>query len=289
MRFGMRVSRFGLVVLAAFLCSQASAQIEGMEISGFRVPEYDEQGEMTSQLFGDHAIMGADDSVKIEGVRLEFYRDEEVFLHAESPYCFYDRKEGQVHSDAPVRAEMDGMVLTGKGFELQADARTVHVLENCRVEISDVMQQADIHPTDDDAALSNSVTVITSKELFLSYEGRMARFVDTVHVDDSQLELDAQSLKISFGENNEIDWIEALTDVRILHEGREAYADKAVYDVKTDEFVLEGNPRLADGENMLMGDRIRFWRASERMICEPQARLVIFPDEEAKTELFEKK
>jgi lipopolysaccharide export system protein LptA len=260
-----------------------------MEISGFRVPEYDEQGGMTSQLFGDHATMGADDTVKIDGVRLEFYRDDEVFLHAESPYCFYDRKEELAHSDAPVQAEMDGVTLTGKGFELKAGERTVHVLDDCRVEISDVMQQADIHPVDDDAALSNSVTVITSKELFLNYEGRTARFVGTVHVDDSQLQLDSQALEIRFGENNEIDWIEAVTDVRILNEGREAYADKAVYDVQTDEFVLEGSPRLVDGENMLMGEKIRFWRASERMICEPQARLVIYPDEETKTELFEKK
>lgn len=278
-----------VAVPAVLLSLNAAAQIEGMEISGFRVPEYDEQGQMTSQLFGDHAIMGADNKVKIEGVRLEFYNDGEVLLHAESPYCFYDRQAGMAHSDAPVHAEMDGVVLDGKGFELKAGERTVHVLDDCRVEISDVMQQADIHPSDDDAALSNSVTVITSKELFLNYEGRSARFVDMVHVDDSQLEMDSQSLEIRFGENSEIDWIEALTDVRILHEGREAYADKAVYDVKTDEFVLEGNPRLSDGDNMLMGDRIRFWRASERMVCEPEAKLVIYPDQRMNTELFEKK
>lgn len=294
MRFVIRDLGFGLLLLA---CMQVSAQIEGMEISGFRVPEYNEQGEMTSQLFGDRAVTGKDDSVKIDGVRVEFYKDGEVFLHAESPYCFYEREEGVARSDAPVRAEMEGMVLTGNGFELQAGDRTVHVLENCRVEINDVMQQTDLHPAEEDEALSNAVTVITSKELFLNYQERTARFVESVHVDDTQMQLDSQSLKIRFGETSEIDWIEAQGDVRILNEGREAIADKAIYDVKTDEFVLEGNPRLIDGENTLMGDRIRFWRASEKMITETdpekktpdqQVRMVIYPDQDLKTEIFEK-
>lgn len=277
-----------MVALAMLLSLNVSAQIEGMEISGFRVPEYNEQGEMTSQLFGDRAVMGKGDSVKMDDVRVEFYDDGEVLLYAESPTCLYDREEGVAHSEAPVRAEMDGVVLTGKGFELQTEDRMVHVLQNCRVEIDDVMQQADLHPAEGGEVLSNGVTVITSEELFLVYQDRSARFVESVHIDDTQLQLDSQTLEIRFGESNEIDWIEALGNVRILHEGRKAFADKAVYDVKSDEFVLEGTPRLNDGENMLMGERIRFGRASEKMICEPQARLVITPDKHMTTKVFEK-
>jgi lipopolysaccharide export system protein LptA len=94
-------------------------------------------------------------------------------------------------------------------------------------------------------------------------------------------------LTLRFNESNEIDWIEALGAVRILNEGREAVAEKAVFDVKTDEFLLEENPKLIDGKNILMGDRIRFWRSTGRMVCEP-ARAVIFPGTELKTEFFEK-
>lgn len=275
----------GLCLATLMLCAQALAQIEGMEITGFRVPEYNEQGEMTSQLFGEHAVMGADELVKIEGLRLEFYRDGDVFLHAESAHCFYDRENGLAYSEAPVRAEMDGLLMTGTGFEMQASNRTVHVLNDSRVEIDDVMQQTDLGLEDDSRDDGNdgdstNLTVITSTELFLDYSGRSAKFVDTVHVADSKIEMDADSLEVKFGENNEIDWIQAQTGVRILSDGREAYADKAVYDIETDEFVLEGNPKLVDGENTLFGDRIRFWRASEKMVCEPGARLVIHPDED---------
>ena len=316
MRFGIRDLRFGIVALAAMVSLNAQAQIEGMEITGFRVPEYNEQGEMTSQLFGEHAVMGAEDTVEIEGVRLEFYRDGDVYLTASSPHCVYEREEGVAHSDAPVRAEMDGLLMTGTGFEMRASERMVHVLEDSRVEIDDVMQQTDLMPAgldgdtaaDDDASesgASTNLTVITSTELFLDYTGRSAKFVGDVHVDDSKMQMDAGSLEIKLSKSNEIDWIEALVGVRILSDGREAHADKAVYTIGTDEFLLEGNPKLVDGDNTLFGDRIRFWRASEKMVCEQEesdepeseddepgakkrATLVIHTDEEISTELFEK-
>ena len=278
--------KFGLAVLALLTALFANAQERGMEISGFRVPEYDEKGQMTSQLFGDHAELGADNLVKIEGVRVEFYREGETFMKVASSHCFYDQKKRMAHSDAPIRADMEGVQLTGTGYVMDARARTVQVLDKSRVVIADIMQQTALDAEAANAAVSN-VTEITSQQLFLNYDGKTARFVDSVHVEDPELKLDSGSLELRFSENNEIDWIEALTDVRILHEGREAYAGKAVYDLKTDEFVLEDEPKLVEGKNMLFGETIRFWRESGRMICEPAARVVIYPDGKFKSTIFE--
>lgn len=275
-----------LIPLIAF-CGFAFAQKPGMEVSGFRVPEYDDQGVMTSQLFGDHAEMLSGGQVKINGVRMEVYRDGETFLTVRSPYCFYEQKTREAHSDAPVEAEMDRVSLQGKGFDLQSSERKVEILEDSRVVIQDVMQQTGLE-THAAAGVMTNETVITSTKLFLDYTNRTAYFVENVHVQDPQLALDSDSLEVRFGENNEIDWIEALGEVRIFHEGREAHAGKAVYDITTDEFLLEDNPRIVDGKNMLFGDQIRFSRANEKMVCEPSARLVIYPDEKTKTSLFEK-
>lgn len=361
------------------LCGFAPAQEQGMEISGFRVPEYDEQGQMTSQLFGDHAELGADGVVKIDGVRVELYREGDVFMEVESPRCFYNQKSREVNSDAAVSAKADGIVLTGTGYLLDVEARTVHVLADSRVVFDDGVQQSGLGI---ETGGSTNKTVITSKELLLDYNGRSARFNDAVRienedtvlecekldvffnkdnklekavaessvrienkemtmrcgrldlffsgdneieravaenevklsndewkvaadrgtlmllertafleggvqVDSRELNMTCSTLKLSFDESNEINWIEARDEIRILNEGREAYAGKAVYDVKSDEFLLEEDPKLLDGKNMLMGDRIRFWRSTGRMVCEP-ARAVIFPDSNFKTELFEK-
>ncbi len=263
------------------------AQEPGMEISGFRVPDYDEQGVMTSQLFGDRAEMEGNGMVKITGVNMEFYKDEEVYMTVTSPYCFFDQKTREAHSDAPVAADMEGVHVRGRGFVLNSSDRKVQVLNESKVIIEDIMEQSD-DLSSVESLDTNEVTVITSKELFLDYNGRTVRFEESVHVQDPQMTMDCGTMNVRFGENNEIDWIEALTEVKLNNEGREAQAGRAVYDITTDEFLLEDEPKIMDGRNMLLGERIRFWRATGRMVCEPSARLIIYPDEKLETKLFEK-
>ena len=363
------------IVLGIFLMAMSAiAQEPGMEISGFRVPDYDKQGMMTSQLFGDRAEMEGNGKVKITGVSMEFYKDDEVYMTVTSPHCFFDQKTREAHSDAPIAADMKGIHVRGRGFVLNSSERKVQVLNKSKVIIEDRMEQSDdlllVEGLD-----TNEVTVITSKELFLDYNGRTVRFEESVHVQDPQMKMDCDTLNVRFSENNEIDWIEAsgddcrleggmdkvisdeaevlseapeeiskdvsdkiiitskeffldysertvrfeksvhvtepqmemdcetmtvrfneknqinwieaLTKVRILSEGREGRAEKAMYDAATDEFVLEDNPRLLEGRNVLTGDRIRFWRATGRMVCEPSARLILYSDDKLKTDIFE--
>jgi len=271
------------------LCGLAVAQEPepGMEISGFRVPDYDDQGVMTSQLFGDRAEMEGGGEVKITGVSMEFYKDEKVYMTVTSPHCFFDQKTREAHSDAPVAADMKGVHVRGCGFRLQTGDRKVQILNESKVVIEDVMEQSE-EPVALGSLETNEVTVITSKELFLDYNGRAVRFEESVHVQDSKMTMDCGTMNVRFGENNEIDWIEALAEVRLHNEGREAYAGRAVYDVTVDEFLLEDEPKIVDGRNMLLGERIRFWRATGRMVCEPSARLIIYSDGKLNAELFEK-
>ena len=273
---------FGILLMAM----SSVAQEPGMEISGFRVPDYDEQGVMTSQLFGDHAEMEGGGMVKITGLIMEFYKDDDVYMTVTSPHCFFDQKTREAHSDAPVAADMEGIHVRGRGFVLNSSDRKVQVLNESKVIIEDVMEQSD-DLSSVEGLEPNEVTVITSKELYLDYNGRTVRFEESVHVQDPQMAMDCGTMNVRFGDNNEIDWIEALTDVKLNNEGREAHAGRAVYDITTDEFLLEDEPKIIDGHNMLMGERIRFWRATGRMVCEPSARLIIYPDAKLKTELFE--
>jgi lipopolysaccharide export system protein LptA len=272
------------ILLTGFLLTvSAAAQDAGMELSGFRVPEYDREGVMVSQLFGEHAEVNPGGEVKITGLRIEFYRDGARFMEVNSPYCFYNQDTREAHSDAPVTADMEKVHVSGRGFLVKPGEDVVQVLDESRVVIEDIMQQAG----EERPRGSNDVTVITSKELLLAYKAKTVRFSERVHITDPQLTIDCGTLEIRIGESQEIDWIEALTDVRISHEGREARAGKAVYDIRTDEFLLEDNPRLISGRSQLAGERIRFWRANSRMVCEPSARLVIYPDDKLELNLFE--
>ena len=111
---------FVCLVFFAVLCSAiAKSPMDDMVMSGFRLPEYDEEGQIVSQFFGKHAVYDSGGDVKITGVRMEFYRDEEIFLEVKSPHCFYNQKTRDAHSDAPITAEMDGFSLSGVGFHLE--------------------------------------------------------------------------------------------------------------------------------------------------------------------------
>jgi lipopolysaccharide export system protein LptA len=297
---------YALRLLALLLAPALQAQMTGVEISAFRVPEYDSKGTMTSQLFGDHAVIGDDGEVNITGLTIEFYKDSKTVMKVTSPYCFYNQKTKEAHSDAPVAGEMDQMRVSGQGYLLKPGANTVRILNQSQVTIEGAMQKGkgtaavsgsrektSAIPVPGMSALtadrgSNDVTVITSKELFFNYKSRNVRFEQDVHVKDVKMTMDCGTLDVRFSEKNEINWIEALTNVKIVSEGREANAGKAVYDVASDEFMLQDNPSFRDGKNTLFGDRIRFWRSTGRMVCEPQARLVIFPDKNVKTDFFEK-
>jgi len=303
MKINSKIWKRAVCILTVLLAPFVQAQMAGMEISSFRVPEYDAKGVMTSQLFGDRAEVGEDGVVNITGLCIEFYKESNTVMHVTSPYCFYNQKTREAHSDAPVAADMERMHVRGQGYSLNPSDNTVRILNQSQVTIEGGMQKVKggspstgNHGTNDVPGLAtlvgkrgtNDVTVITSKELFLNYKAKTVRFEQNVHVQDPKMAMDSSTLEVRFGERNEINWIEALANVRIVSETRQANAEKAVYDVKTDEFMLEGKPSLKDGKNTLYGERIRFWRATGRMVCEPRARLVIYPDKGLKTDFFEK-
>ncbi|MDK2857959.1 MAG: lipopolysaccharide export system protein LptA [Verrucomicrobiota bacterium] len=354
-----------LLTISMLAASVAAQELPGMEISGFRVPEYDAQGNMTSQVFGDRAEMEQGDEVKITGLRIKFYKQDETVMDVVSPLCFYNQRTKEARSDEIVEADMDRMHLHGRGFLLKSDKETIQVMNDSRMTIQDIMQEVEpsasrntnevtvitsrklflnrpartvrfeqnVHvqnpklqvdcdtlevrlsesnevdlieargnvrtshgnfqntaqQTEPDAARStNEVIVIAAEELFVDYQARIVRFKQNVHVQDPKFSMDSDTLEARLSESNEINWIEALGNVKILHQGREADAGRAVYDAQTDEFLLERNPKIIEGRNILTGERIRFWRASGRVVCEQQAHLVIYPDDEMKADFFEK-
>ncbi len=281
----MKQKRWMIRLTALLLAAAWTAPAQDLEISGFRVPEYDDQGVMTSQLFGERAEMKGDGRVNITGLRIDFYEEGRTVMEVTSPSCIYNQQTEAARSDAPVYADMDRVQMSGRGFEMEPGANAVRVLNDSVVTIYDVMQQMEEH---EPAAIdSNEVTIITSTEMLLDYDARTVWFQQNVQVEDARLKMDCNTLEVRFSENNEIEWIQALGDVILHNEGRKAVAETAVYDMETDEFLLSGNPRIIDGRNMLLGEQIRFWRGSNRMICEPSARLVIYPGEEVGGNLFE--
>lgn len=103
------------------------------EITQFRVPEYDENGQMESQIFGDYAKIIDDSNIDITGLRIEFYDGDDVDILVTAPHCLYNRARGQAESDSSVRIARDNTVITGADFSYSMEAQQFVIRKNARV------------------------------------------------------------------------------------------------------------------------------------------------------------
>jgi lipopolysaccharide transport protein LptA len=125
---------------------------------------------------------------------------------------------------------------------------------------------------------AGDVTVVTSDRLTFDYQKRYAFFEHNVVVNDPQMQLASDRLMIYFSEDGKATAIKAEGRVTITQTDKTAQAGVASYDIASGKIVLADRPRVTRGKDILEGDVITFWRDSNRMVCQPQARLVIFPE-----------
>ncbi|MGI6087544.1 MAG: LptA/OstA family protein [Kiritimatiellia bacterium] len=126
-------------------------------------------------------------------------------------------------------------------------------------------------------------TVITSRSLNFEHKKREAVFDGNVLVVDPQLRIKSDRLTVIFTEDNQVQKLIAEGRVQIEQEQLAASGGRAVYDVAAGKVVLSINPLIRRGRDMLTGETITFWRDSNRILCEPNARLVLHSEREALT------
>ncbi len=133
------------------------------------------------------------------------------------------------------------------------------------------------------AASNDAGTVITSRSLNFDQKSRKAVFDGDVLVVDPQLQIKSDRLTVVFSEKNEVQKLYAEGRVQIVQEELAASGGRADYDVAEGKVVLSVNPLVRRGRDMLTGETITFWRDSSRILCEPNARLVLHSEREALT------
>jgi lipopolysaccharide export system protein LptA len=133
---------------------------------------------------------------------------------------------------------------------------------------------------------AEQVTVITSDRLTFDYQNQYAVFEKNVMVTDPDMQLASDKLTVQFDESGKAQTIKAEGRVTITQADKTSQSAVATYDVATGKIVLAGKPRVTRGRDVLEGDVITFWRNENRMVCQPQARLVIYPEEGASMDLF---
>ena len=132
--------------------------------------------------------------------------------------------------------------------------------------------------TVDDIPSHGELTVITSQKLTYDAQKQYALFEEDVVVSDPSLKLKCDKMVVHFDAENRIKSIVAEGHVVMSQSDKTAWAGRATYDLATGCIVLEESPRVMRGRDMLLGERITFYRDENRIKVE-KSRMIIYPDE----------
>jgi len=140
--------------------------------------------------------------------------------------------------------------------------------------------------SDKGVSAEGGATEIRSDRLVYDEEEALAVFDGNVRMRDPRGAMNCGQVRLHLKENNEIDWIEALVGVIIQSDERKALADRASYYADEGKFVLDGDPKVKQGRNVMTGDQIIFWQDTQRMVCEPNARVLLYLDDETRAKFL---
>ncbi|MBI5686162.1 MAG: hypothetical protein HZC54_13900 [Verrucomicrobia bacterium] len=105
-------------------------------LQGFTVPEYDANGQLIWQMFGDSArveLVGG--RVEVQGMRLEFYQKGSLDATMRSPVCLFDRGSKTASSDEAVEIVATNMMVTGKGFDWNSNDSRMRIRSDATMTI----------------------------------------------------------------------------------------------------------------------------------------------------------
>ncbi len=107
---------------------------------------------------------------------------------------------------------------------------------------------------------SNLPIQIKSNELLTDNAARTATFIGKVSARQGDITIFSDKLVIHYSaEDEEVDKVEAFGNVRILQENRRGESEHAVYDNKAGKIILDGNPKVVQGEDTITGRVITYF------------------------------
>ncbi|MFA5191152.1 MAG: hypothetical protein WC740_10515 [Verrucomicrobiia bacterium] len=105
-------------------------------LQGFTVPEYNADGQLVWQMFGESArveLVGG--KVEVRGMRLELYQKGSLDATMRSPVCLFDRTSKTASSDEAVEIVSTNMTVTGKGFEWNSNDSRMRIRSDATMTI----------------------------------------------------------------------------------------------------------------------------------------------------------
>jgi lipopolysaccharide transport protein LptA len=147
---------------------------------------------------------------------------------------------------------------------------------------------------------TNEPTIITSEQLHGDYAHNVGTFEGNVLAVDPRMTVRADKMTVFFGGTNVVTTMGTNTTrsiQKIIAEGgvvintpdnKKSNSDHAEYTAEDGRVVLTGHPRAESADGVVTGQKITFWRDSQRMdvVADPgetnRTKLLIYPEEQRK-------
>ena len=128
---------------------------------------------------------------------------------------------------------------------------------------------------------------IKSNELQTDNASRTATFIGKVSARQGDITIYSDRLVIHYSPGDkEVDKVEAFGSVRIVQENRHGEAEHAVYENRAGKIILDGNPKVVQGEDTITGRIITYFVDEQKSVVtsgpgEP-VKAVIHPKDKGK-------
>lgn len=114
-----------------------------LQVDGIRVPEFNADGTLKSEFFGDSARPLENGLVELTNLRLNFYKDGRLNGFILTPRCIYDKNAKLVFSNADVTMRQGEILISGTGFRWFQETQIVEILNRCSLIVNNAHIWAD--------------------------------------------------------------------------------------------------------------------------------------------------
>jgi hypothetical protein len=132
-----------MAILPGFAQSITPAVTSGLQVEGIRVPEYNSDGTLKSEFFGDTARPLDNGLMELTNLRLNFYKEGRLDGFILTPRCIYDKNTKLVFSNADVTMRQGDILISGTGFRWFQETQVVEILNRCSLIVNNARIWAD--------------------------------------------------------------------------------------------------------------------------------------------------
>ena len=111
--------------------------------------------------------------------------------------------------------------------------------------------------------------VITSVSLVVDSHTNSAFFEGSVVAKIDQLTIYSDTMKVIYSSTEKkVVEVNAIGNVRVHNEGKAIFSDEAKYISEEEKIVFTGDPKVAEGENVIIGTKITYFFNDDRAVVE---------------------